>query len=178
MARRLTKREQIITAVTIAVLAGLFIFNSGTDGLVSPFEQIDQDTAVQKELYLKGLEKLEQTNAINHEYLMLKNKFLQNTTDEQFVSGMIQSIESVAQRLGLQISQLKPAPKREGDYYAQFSISLSMESELLPVMEFIHQLQSEPYLMDVEQLKIERKNLRASQEMSFQLVLSQIAVPQ
>ena len=89
---------------------------------------------------------------------------------------MLSDIEKVNEKIDIRISDKKPQKVKTVDLYNQFSVSLTLEGKLEDVAHFVYDLQNKPYLLRVDELRIDKKSIRTS-ALRCRLVLSRILIP-
>ena len=175
--RRLTQREQ---SIFILCLIMVFLY-AGYAFLLSPFKEksatIDQDIVTKQKKLFDDLKTIRKSKAVAGEYSGYFNKFKQLKPNEEVMSSMVSEIESVANDLKLHISDLQPKRVKKTDYFNQFSVSLTIDSSFVDIIHFLHILQNEPHLFDVEEVNFEKGPQRKAENVRTSLILTKVAIP-
>lgn len=119
---------------------------------------------------------ISQSKRLGKRYSVILAEFKQKGTAEQVMAAMLSDIEKVNEKIDIRISDKKPRKVKTADLYNQFSVSLILEGKLEDVIHFVYDLQSKPYLLRVDELRIDRKSRRTS-ALRCRLVLSRILIP-
>ncbi len=137
MIKRLTQREQFFAI--IVVVLGIILF--GYYSLVQPFKEqirlLENKIKDNEKQIGKNFKLIRKGEAGDKEYKIYLEKFKQDKPNEQVMSSILSEIEEVARELQLQISDLKPKRVKEGEYYNQFSVSLTIDGHLEDIVHFL-----------------------------------------
>ena len=177
MIKRLTQREQLFAALVVILGLVLFIYYSFVRPLKEQIRLLEIKVKDSEKQISKNFKLIRKGEAREKEYKIYLQEFKQDKPNEQVMSSILAEIEAVALELQLQISDLKPKRVKEGGDYNQFSVSLAIDSSLENIIHFLHILQSEPHIFDVEGLEFEKGSQRKSDTMKTRLVLSKILIP-
>lgn len=177
MIKRFTQREQIISIVTLILLGVLVSYYAVIKPLREKIIFLEKKTADQRKQFGKNLKLVREAGEIEKQYAPYLEKFKQDKPNEQVMSGILAEIEAAAAGLELQISDLKPKRVKEDGRYNQFSVSLTIDSNFLNIVHFLHILQSEPHLFEVEELEFDKGSQRKSDTMKTRLVLTKVLIP-
>ena len=174
MIKRLTKREQKIFIVCVAVVAIYGGYHGVLKPVVHSAEAIEKRVEAKEREKIKDLKVIQRGKAIEGEYQAYFERFGQTRTNEQVKSAMVADIEEVARSLQLQISDLKPKREKKGEFYNRFSISLTIDSSLNEITQFFHAIQSAPHYFDVDEVSFDKASRRPSSQIKTNLVLSKV----
>lgn len=177
MARPLTPREKRILAVCVAMIVvygaynGLFKPSRAMDG------SLDQTIALEQRKLIKNTRVLRRAASLQDRYDFYQERFKQSKTNEQVMSGIVAEVEGVATGIQLQISNINPQKVKKEEFYNRFPVSLTIEGPFKDIMRFLHLLQGEPHLFDVDEARIEKGAGHQATVVRTQLVLSKIFIP-
>ena len=87
------------------------------------------------------------------------------------MASILAEIEGVSAQLHLQIANLSPKRVQESDLYNRFSVSLTIDGNFVDILEFLHILQSDPHLFDVEEARFDKGMQAAAASVKTSLVL-------
>lgn len=176
-ARPLTQREKRILAVCVAMIVMYGAYN----GLIGPSrtmdDSLDQTIALEQRKLNKNTRVLQRAAALQGLYDSYQERFKQTKTNEQVMSGIVAEVEGVAGGVQLQISNINPQKAKKEEFYNRFSVSLTIEGPFTDIMHFLHLLQGEPHLFDVDEARIEKGAGHQTTIVRTQLVLSKIFIP-
>ena len=102
--------------------------------------------------------------------------FKQKGSDEQAMSTIITEIESVAGEVNIRIADLKPQKVRKTGSFNNFSVSLVLDGQLTPIMNFVYDLQNQPHWFGVDEMRLDKKSPN-SPDLKGYLVLSRTLLP-
>lgn len=177
MIKRLTRREQGIFVICLAMI---FIF-VGYGGVIKPLRAKIVSTDEEIRIYQRRLKKstraIRKSRELEQQYNEYLRKFKQTKTDEQVMASVLSEIESIASDFGLLISDLKPKKVKHEEYHNKFSVSLTISSELIEILRFLHTLQGQPHFFDLEETRFDKSSRRKLSAVKARLVLSKILIP-
>ncbi len=153
----------------------------GTHALVRPLRErnvlLDHSIEAQQRKLDQSLRIIHKAEAVARKYDPYLKRFRQSKSNEQVMSSILAEIEEVAGGLNLRISNLKPNKVKKGEFYNRFSVSLSMESDFLGIMNFLYILQNEPHVFHVEEVHFEKAPAMNTTTLRIQIVLGKIFIP-
>ncbi|MBP9854967.1 MAG: type 4a pilus biogenesis protein PilO [Candidatus Omnitrophica bacterium] len=176
MTHKFSQREKILAFLTIAV--GIIFI--GYWNIYRPFK--NEENSIQKKIastekrLSKNLRTIQSNELSKPEVEAILKRFKQDGSDEKIMSAITTEIETAASQTSMRIADMQPKPSRVVDFYRVFSVNLSIDGELKSITEFIHVLQTEPHLFNIEELRINRVNPRGS-DLRCQIVLSRTLIP-
>jgi len=175
--RRFTKREKRIAVLCL----GLVFIYGGYNIVIRPLRKemilLDQKIETQQRRLNKDLRILKKAEFLGVQYDALVKRFKQTKTNEQVMSSFVSEIEEAAAKLGLQISNLKPQKVKRSEFINRFSVSLTIDSEFVDIMNFLYMLQGQPYSFDVQEARFDKSSRRKSTAIKTRLVLIKILIP-
>ena len=124
----------------------------------------------------KNLKVIQKAKSYEAKYQSLMENFQQKGSDEQMMSAILSEIESVATDAKIRITDLKPQKVKKMGSYNNFSVSLVLDGQLTPIMDFIYTLQNQPHLFSVEELRLDKKSPN-TQDLKGYFVLSRSLIP-
>lgn len=177
MIRRLSARELKILIVS-SVLASAYI---GYTFLVTPAKEkliaLDEEILVQQRRLAKSSTEIEKAADLEKVLAVYEQKFKQPASNEGTMSSLLSEIEAVAADLKLQIANLAPKRVKETNFSNRFSVSLSIDGDFMDILQFLHRLQSEPHLFDVEEARFDKGMRQQTSSVKASLVLGKTFVP-
>jgi len=175
--RKFNTREKNI-AVVCAFLIFIYV---NYIGLIKPLQDKLEGLNIQvqtKQAQLtKDQQRIQKAGALGNEYEDYLARFQQSGSNEQVMSSILSEIEGVAGELNLLISDLKPNRVRASDYYNQFSVSLTIDSDFNDIMHFLYNLQNQPHSFDVEEVRFDKGPRRQSSSIKTRLILGKTLIP-
>ena len=177
MIRRLSARELKILVVS-STLAFVYI---GYILLIRPAKEklieLDQEIELQQRRLAKTSAEIQKAGATEKVWAVYEQKFRQPASNEGTMSSILSEIEAVAADLKLQIANLTPKRVRESDISNRFSVSLTIDGNFIDVLQFLHTLQGEPHLFDVEEARFDKGMRQQSTSVKASLVLGKTFIP-
>ncbi len=174
--KKLTGREQqifIVAAVLLLVYAGYgVVYRSAKE----KFSALDEQIEAKNFRLEKNQRILNKQKNIERVYQQLIQDNRQTRPDEQEMTGILAEIEAVANEIALPISDMKPQKVRKEDFYNKFSVNLTMEGDLTPILHIVYLLENKPHLFDIDEIRLE-KSSAGSGKMKCLLTMSRILVP-
>ena len=177
MIRRLSARELKILIVSLA-LAAVYI---GYILLVKParekFVALDEEIALQQRRLAKNSAEMQRAGSMEKALQVYEQKFKQSASNEGTMSSILSEIEAAAADLKLQIANLTPKRVKETNFSNRFSVSLSIDGDFMDILQFLHRLQGEPHLFDVEEARFDKGTRQQAASVKASLVLGKTFVP-
>lgn len=169
--RSFSEREKLIGQMCGIVLLGcLFYYAVGR-----PLKRIQTDLKekidLDERLLKKNIDTIETSYLIPKGYNEYLDLFSQKKSDGQEMSRIILEIEAAASQMNVRLSEIQPHKIQKKDFYNVFSVTLLMEGHLSQITQFIYLLQNRPYLLEVNELRLERESA-ADPSLQVHMVLS------
>ncbi|MCA9400312.1 MAG: hypothetical protein KC713_01695, partial [Candidatus Omnitrophica bacterium] len=135
--RKLSAREKIIFVLTVMLVIGY----GGYYGLYEPMlrrvEDIDIQIAAQERRMSKDKRTVKNADAVQTRYEQYLQKYRTSRTEQEIMSGIISEVEAAANRLGLKIADIKPNRVNQEKYFNEYSVSLTIDSQLIEMVQFL-----------------------------------------
>ena len=122
----------------------------------------------------KSANAVQKSKELEQRYNEYLNRFKQSKTDEQVMASILSEIEEVSGTFGLLIAELKSKKVKRGEHYNTFSVSLTINSELIDILRFLHTLQGQPHFFDLKEARFDKTSRRKSATIRTRLILSKI----
>lgn len=177
MIRGLTKREQNIFVLCMILAMVYLVYNF----LIKPAREqlftLDEEIAAQTRRLARNAAEMQRAHALEKTIEFYEQKFKQSRSNEETVSSILAEIEMVATRLHLQIANLTPKKVQETKFYKRFLVSLTMDGDFMDILQFVHILQSDPYLFGVEEARFDKGPRQQAAVIKATLVLGKTFIP-
>lgn len=177
MIRKLTDRERKIFFVCAAIVFLCIFYNGVVVPLQIKKDSLDEEITIGQAQLDRDLTMIRKAETLEGSYSMYLNEFRQPGTGEETISSILSEIETVAGRLGLHVTDLKPQKVKEGEFERQFSVGLTINNGLVDIIRFMYTLQQKPHLFDVQEVQFERSAGRNQNMMITRLVLGKAFIP-
>ena len=177
MIRRLSARE-LKVLIFSSLLAAAYI---GYILLVRPakekFISLDEEIAAQQRRLVKTSMEIKKAGDMEKILAAYEQKFKQPASNEGTMSSLLSEIEAVAADLKLQIANLTPKRVKETNFSNRFSVSLSIDGDFMDILQFLHRLQGEPHLFDVEEARFDKGTRQQAASVKASLVFGKTFFP-
>lgn len=174
--RQLTLREESILVVTVVLVVGYLGYQFIVQPLKDKSAQLSTQLVLLQTKLTKYQKTIRQADGLKSVHASLVKEFEQNKSTEQMSSSILAEIEKASQDFDLQISDLKPQKNKEEDSINTFSVSLTINSDFLDIVEFLYTLQSQPYYYHVDEVRFDKSVRRDSNLVTTNLVLSKMLI--
>ena len=166
----LSARQRVLLWVAVAVvaLAGLqqFVYVPIVDRLHELDEQI-----LQKESQVRRNAKtLASREGVLKAYAPYSAYASTEGSPEETIGGVLAEIEELARRTGLVLVNVRPKPATKIDVGKQYPVEIEFETEMTPLIKFIHGLHGSKHLLRVSQLRLDPKDGRGPQIKVYLLI--------
>jgi Tfp pilus assembly protein PilO len=152
------------------------VFNFAIWPIKEKIDSLNNEIAAQELKLKKSSKKLNLKDSQDQEYNKYVDYIKQKYSDEQEMSALLSQIESVSAKMQIRVSDMKPLRVRAIDFYKKFSVELEAEGLLDEIARFIHAVQNQPYLLDVDRLRLEKRSMRTNNLKAF-ILISRIRIP-
>jgi len=176
MIKKLTGREQVILALCIAVLSVYVGLNAVVKPLRDKIELVDREIHTYQKSMSMSMLTVQKAQELEQQYNKYLGQFKQIKTDEQVMALILSEIEEISDKFGLLISEMKPKKVKREKQFNKFSVSLTINSELIDMLRFLHILQGQPHLFDLDEARFDVTLRRKSSNIRTHLVLSKILI--
>ena len=166
---RLSKRQRVLLGVTVALvsLAALQQFVYGP--IVDRFHELDEEVLLKEGQLRRNLKTLATREAV---LKSAPSSAYASTvrSPEEAIGGLLAEIEELARKAGLTLVNVRPKPATKIDVGTQYPVELEFETEMSPLIKFIHGLHSSNHLVRVSQLRLDPKGGRGPQVKVYLLI--------
>lgn len=174
--RRLSRRETRIFIVCLFVILVFighrFIFKPLKEDL-AVLEQKIETSEDQLKRVLKINKKKDSVSKLYEQQIF---SLRQKLSDEQEMASILSEIQSVANEIKLGVADMKPKKVKKVDFYNNFSVSLTMDGELVSIVHFLYILQNSPHFFSIDEVYFEKSSMHTAL-IKCRLTLSKILVP-
>jgi Tfp pilus assembly protein PilO len=173
---KLSKKEKLGLFIAAA-----FVFFSILDrAIISPISrsirEMDDKMKIDEKRLKEKLRYLNQKDEINREYQKYANVAQKKQSEEEEIAGMLSEIENLSKKSSVYLTDIKPRPSRQTDFYKEYIVEVEAESGMESLVDFLHQLSSSPQLLRAEKLRIGLKDKNSS-AVKASLLITKAHVP-
>ncbi|MBF0479719.1 MAG: hypothetical protein HQL26_09580 [Candidatus Omnitrophica bacterium] len=174
--RPLTDREQIIFGICVGIVSIFITLNFAIKPLKNKSQNFDQQIGQNQRLLEKNSRLIRKADEVKAKEKYYLDILRQDGTDEETMAKTISSIEKIATQTDLHISELKPKSMKRQDNFNLFSITLTLDSSLVKILEFLDLLQKKPYYFSVDEMDLTKQMGNNSSDLHVNLTLSKILI--
>jgi len=171
MSQFLNHREQKIFMICLATVSVAVFYNN----LIAPLQQeinsLQVEIGIEKKQLIGNLKVIKRAEKFDEQYSNYLKRFGRSGTEEEIASSILSEIETIAGKLKLHVAELMPERIEHDDFNDRFSVRLTMSSEFVDIVRFLHTLQQSPYFFDVEEVEFKRSARRDQGAITTRLVL-------
>ncbi len=167
----LSPREKKLGLLVGAVLLGLGGYHLAFRPLAALLEKLDRNVQTTEAKFLKLVKIMHREAAINAEYQRLAPTHEAQGADEEIISSMLRTVESMGRSAGVMITDIKPRPRRSEDPNKRdFLLELDSDASMASLYRFLQDLESPQGSFAVIKLNISPKG-REGQTLRAYLLL-------
>ena len=171
MSRFLNHREQKIFIICLVAVFAAFFYNNLIVPLQREANLLQGEIVIKKTQLAGNFKVIERAEKFDVQYDGYLKRFGKSGTEEEVTSSFLSEIEKVTGKLELHVAELKPQRIEHDEFSDRFSIHLTMSSEFVDIVRFLHTLQQSPYFFDVEEVEFKKSVKRSQGAITTRLVL-------
>lgn len=155
MIHKLSQREKMIAGLTavVVLLAGVFF------GVYRPLkgmmEDIDDATQTVEEKLIRGKRNMNLSANASASLDQIVGQWGKASSDSVEFSGLTNALETAAKATSVKIINIEPRAVIK-DIVARYPVAITINGSSRNIMEFLRLIQSQPLLLDVESMNLER----------------------
>lgn len=154
MLPKFTKREQILTLATIAIVGSTVVYGFIIEPLARFNTRLNRQISTRKLKLERNYKLLNQTDLIEAEYARYKDFIKPLSSIEEEIATMLKAIEAIARKADIQITNIRPQPVKDRMYYQEIAFELICEADITKLLQFMYDLQTSGNLLAVNRLTI------------------------
>ncbi|MDB4349334.1 type 4a pilus biogenesis protein PilO [Omnitrophica bacterium] len=167
---KFSKRERILVSATIAITLATISYGFIIEPVIATYSKINRQIRSNTLKLEKGYRLLRRANEIKAEYRKYADLVKPLPSDEEEIAAMLKAIEAIARGNNIYITNIRPQPARENEYYKEFIFELTAEAGVERLGKFIYDIQSSGNLLRVRKLTLnsssKERSLKAVMEIS------------
>ena len=159
-AANLSKREKLILAITVTVISIAFSYNLIIKPYLKVLSALNRDIASLEAKLLKATHYIQKKTVIEEGFqeAMRNFKLEQGVSGEQQIARILIELENLGSLSGAHITDIKPKPMKNYDFYSEFIIELRFDAEIEEAAKFIYEIQQSKELLKIEKLQLNIKS--------------------
>ena len=154
MISKFSKREQLLLVITIVIVTITLSYGFIIEPLIGAFSNLNRQIETGRLKLQKASKMLMRQDIITEEYKKYVNFLKPAGSDEEEIASMLKTIESIARKNNIHISNIRPQPAKERGYYKEFIFELISEADIDHLIKFIYDLQVSGNLLRVDRLTL------------------------
>ena len=172
---KLSQKEKIglsaaITFMVIASFDRLVI-----DPIFAKLKQMSQEIKISEKQLGHDLRNVHQKDQISELFGQYVAYVERSGSDEEEVGKILAEIEALARKSNVHLVDVKPQTPKEVDFYKEYDVEVEAEGEIVPLMEFLHQLNTSDQLLRVEKLRLNSKK-KGKQTLKASMLIGKILI--
>jgi Tfp pilus assembly protein PilO len=175
MLSKFSKREQSMVIMTVAITAATLSYVFIVEPIMEAYATIDRKIKTYTVKIQKGQSLLMREEVILAQYKKYADLIRPALTDEEEIAAMLKVIEEIASQNQIQITNIRPQPVREGEFYKELIFELSAESDVRQLGKFIYEIQGSGNILRVKRL-IMTSSVRPKQPLKVTMEISKPAI--
>ena len=167
---RLSKRESALVYATAIIIVFVSVDRLVYHPIANRFNELDQEILLKENQLKRNLRNLAARETVFNAYSAYAAYGLTAGSDEEEIAGLLNEIEGLARKSGPSLVNVKPKPATRTDFGKQYPVEVELETEMAPLIKFIHGLHSSKHLLRVKQLRLMPKGRRTTQIKVYLLI--------
>lgn len=174
--QRLSKRERYILWVCVTVVLFSLLYNFVLEPAVGRWKSLGRELLAQRVKLEKNLRVIARKELARQDYERYAANVRQKGSDEEEMASLLREVETLASASGVHITDIKPRPVKDMEFYKRFVIEVESEAGIRELTRFIYQLQKSQQLLKVQKLRISAKGERTTALKSTMLI-TRVLIP-
>jgi Tfp pilus assembly protein PilO len=167
---RLSQRQRTLLYVTVGIVALALVERFVGAPLGGRLSELDQEIEVKENQLQRNLKTLAARQAVLDAYAPYAAYVSTTGSEEETIGGLLKEIEELARKSGLALLNVRPKPATTIDAGKRYPVEVELETEMGPLIRFIHGLHGSKYPLRVNQLRLDTKGGRSSQVKVYLLI--------
>ena len=167
---RLSTRQRVLLGVTVALVCGAALERLVYAPVVAHLDELDQEILLKESQLRRNLRNIAAREAVRKAYAPYATDASTARSQEEMIGGLLAEIEGLAGKAGLVLANVRPKPASKGEGGKRYPVEVEFESELGPLVRFIHGLHGSKYLLRVSQLRLDGKGGRGPRVKVYLLI--------
>ncbi|HQJ15833.1 MAG TPA: type 4a pilus biogenesis protein PilO [Candidatus Omnitrophota bacterium] len=143
------KQTLILIAVWLIIIL-IVIGDSVVRNIYGRFGRLDEQISLAEEKFLRLNAILKQAKAVDSQY----EKLTQGLRNIQDTEGLLQEIERLARKAGINLLNVKPTATKDEGLYRVYSLRVEMQDDVAAVARFMNMISEEFKGAGIERLQI------------------------
>jgi Tfp pilus assembly protein PilO len=167
---RLSPRQRVWFYVTVAIVCVGLVERFVYAPVGGRLEELDQEILVKENQLKKNLTNLAAREGVQKAYAPYTAYASPAASDEEAIGGLLKEIEELARKSGLALVNVRPKPATKIDVGKRYPVEVELETDMGPLIRFIHGLHGSKYPLRVNQMRLDSKGGRSAQVRVYLLI--------
>jgi Tfp pilus assembly protein PilO len=173
---KMTKKEKIVFYIAAVFVVLVFLDRLVYRAIRDMFGRLREKVLIEEKKVGANLRNLVQKDAVSAEYKKFSAYLAPVGTDEEEMSAFLKTVEETARSANIYVTDIKPQPTTNTDFYKKYIVEINAEAPLEQVMDFMHKLESLNQLISIEQLQLTAKK-ESSKALKVYIIVTKILIP-
>jgi len=160
---RLSAQQRTLLYVTVGIVGLALLERFVYAPVGGRFDDLDQELVVKETQLRRNLKSLAAREGVLAAYSPYTAYASTVASDEETIGGLLKEIEELARKSGLALLNVRPKPATKTDLGKQYPVEVELETEMSPLIRFLHGLHGSKSLLRVNQLRLDLKGGRGPQ---------------
>ena len=154
---KLSQRERRILYFCLGLMLFAVAYNLLIAPLLNKWLGLNQEIYVNRNRIERNLGILAEREAIQAQYEKFADYIKRSGTNEEEIALLLQRIEAKARECNVHISNIRPQPVQETQFYRKYSVEVQAEVKVEDLAKFIYELENSPFGLRIEKLRLSLK---------------------
>ena len=154
---KLSRKERVGLSFAFVFIIVAFFDRLIVSPIRSRVRQINQNIHISEKQLAHDLRNVRQKDQIEKQFEKFVGFVERSGSDEEEVAKILGEIESLSRQAGIYLVDMKPQSPKDIDFYREYTIEIEVEGEILPLTQFLYQLNISPQLLRIKKLRLTSK---------------------
>jgi len=150
MLKLLQRKQALILIAVWLIIILVVIGDSALRYIHSRFGRLDEEIGLAEEKYLRLNAIVKQARTVDSQYASI----MQSSRNIEDTEGLLQEIERLARKAGVNLLNVKPTGSRDEGLYKVYSLSVEMQDDVAAFARFMNMITEEFKGIGIERLQI------------------------
>jgi hypothetical protein len=167
---KLSPRQRRLVYVAAAILGVALLERVIYAPVSNRLYELDQEIVAKENQLRRNLRNLATREEVLQAYAPYTTHVSPTGSDEATTGRVLKEIEELARKSGLALVNVRPKPATKVDVGKQYPVEVELDTQMAPLIRFIHGLHGSKHLMRVKQLRLDPKGGRGPQVKVYLLI--------
>jgi hypothetical protein len=153
----LSTRQRTLLALTVALVGVAALERLVYAPVVGRLAELDQEIPLKETQLRRNLKNLAARETVLAAYGPYTTPPATAGSPDETIGGLLTEIEELAGKAGLALVNVRPKPATKVDVGKQYPVEIELETDMGPLIRFIHGLHGSKHLLRVSQLRLDPK---------------------